>query len=343
MNKIKHFSSQLSQQEISRFRLIVGVVIAIAIAFGVNWPFAFIMPVFVAKFLSNSSPKLPVKKLIMVFAIIVSAIILGGILTRLLLPFPAVFLLIITLLISWISYWNNSGGNEFVITMLLVGFTAIPILALIDQNIAEIFTIGFLFSCFIALFITMVMHEIIPDHQQEAAAKSIDKVELIAKPIRIKLALISTLMIMPVMAFFLAFQSSSLLILVFVALLAQKPDLVAGIKGSKALLAANTFGGIIAIGLYNLLKVAPTFSFLLLLFTLTLTVFSRLIYSKKPAAPLYAMALGTVIILIASASSGAAAADEKFYARIAHMDCACGYIIFTTILANPTLKKLSQS
>ncbi len=343
MNKIKQFRSQLSQQEISRLRLVVGVVLAIAIAFGFNWPFAFLMPVFVAKFLSNNSPKLPIKKLLMLFAIIVSAIILGGILTRLLLPFPAVFLLIITLLIFWISYWNNSGGNEFVITMLLVGFTAIPALAVLDLYLAELFTVSFLFSCFITLLITMIMHEIIPDHRQNLEAINSDEIKLAAQPIRIKLALLSTLMIMPVMALFLALQSSSLLILIFVALLAQKPDLVAGIKGSKALLVANTFGGIIAIVLYNLLKIAPTFSFLLLLFALTLTVFSRFIYSNRATPPLYAMALGTVIILIASASSGAADADEKFYTRIAQIACACGYIIFTSILANPALKKLSQS
>lgn len=321
----------------------VGVVLAIAIAFGVNWPFAFIMPVFVAKFLSNGNPKLPVKKLISVFAIIVSAIILGGILARLLLPFPAVFILIITLLIFWVSFWNNSGGNDFVCTALLVGFTAIPILALIDLNLAEIFTFGFLFSCFGALFITMIMHELIPDQIKNSRNNVIEKVELAAKPVRIKFALLSTLMIMPVMAYFFASQSSSLLILIFVALMAQKPDLVSGIKGSKALLVANTFGGIIAIGLYNLLKIAPTFTFLLLLFAATLTVFSRLIYSNRPAAPLYAIALGTVIILIAGASSGASDADEKFYTRIAQIACACGYIIFTTILANPTLKRLSKT
>ena len=333
------FRSQLSQQEISRLRLVVGVVLAIAIAFGFNWPFAFLMPVFVAKFLSNNSPKLPIKKLLMLFAIIVSAIILGGILTRLLLPFPAVFLLIITLLIFWISYWNNSGGNEFVITMLLVGFTAIPALAVLDLHLAELFTVSFLFSCFITLLITMIMHEIIPDHRQKLETINSDEIKLAPKPIRIKLALLSTLMIMPVMALFLALQSSSLLILIFVALLAQKPDLVAGIKGSKALLVANIFGGIIAIVLYNLLKIAPTFSFLLLLFALTLTIFSRFIYSNRAAAPLYAMALGTVIILIASASSGAADADEKIlYPHCTNCLCLWLYYFYEHI-GQPSIKK----
>jgi hypothetical protein len=354
--------AKLSPQEIKSLRLIVGVVIAVAIAFGFNWPFAFIMPVFVAKFLSNNKPKTPFKKLTALFIIVASAIVIGGLLTRLLMPFPAVFILVITLLIFWISYWNNSGGNEFVITMLLVGLTAMPVLGVIDQRLAQIFTFGFLFSCFVSLLLTMIMHEVIHDKtdkseqalshknttleqtEKNTVTELDDDGELLPeKATRVKLALLSTLMIMPVVGFFLMSQSSALLVLVFVALLAQKPDLVTGVKGSKALLLGNSIGGIIAIVMYNLLKVAPTFSFLLLLFALTVGLLAKLIFSEKPAAPLYAMAFGTVIILIASASSGAADADEKFYARIMQIACACGYIIFATILANPLLKKLSQT
>lgn len=352
-HQIAKLSFQLNPQEISSLRLILGVVVSVAIAFGINWPFAFIMPVFVAKFLSSGKPKTPFKKLALIFLILVSAIVLGGLLTRLLMPFPAVFILIITLLIFWISYWNNSGGNDFVVTMLLVGLTAMPVLGVIDQRLAQLFTSGFLFSCFVSLVITMIMHEVIPDQKQQpiehqnASKENIELDDegepLPEKSVRVKLALLSTLMIMPVVGFFLASQSTALLVLVFVALLAQKPDLVAGVKGSKALLLGNTIGGLVAILIYNLLQVAPTFTFLLLLFALAVGVLTKYIFSGKPAAPLYAMALGTIIILIASASSGAADADEKFYARIMQIGCACGYIIFATILANPLLKKLSQS
>lgn len=319
------------ENEIRVLRFFVGVLIAIILAFAVNWPFAFITPIFVAKFLGNKKSKLPFKKLASIFIIIFSALILGGLATRLLLPFPIVFILITTLVIFWISYWNNSGGNELVITMLLVGFTAIPMLTLLHQEVAEVFTIGFLCSCFISIIITMVMHEIIPDKAKHSITKTNEVVPIPEKPIRVKFALISTLMIMPVMIFFLYFNlGSSLLILVFIALLAQKPDLVAGVKGSKALLVGNTIGGIVAIAMYNLLKVAPNLMFLLLLFALIIIIFAKQIFSDKPLAPLYAMALSTVIILISSATMGASNADEKFYTRIIQIACACSYIVFVT-------------
>ncbi len=339
-------TATLSQREVSILRFFVGVVFAIAIAFIFNWPFAFITPVFVAKFLGSKNSKLPFKKLLAVFLIILSAFILGGIITRLLLPFPIVFMLVMTLLIFWISYWNNSGGNELVITMLLVGFTVIPMLGLLHQDVAQVFTVGFLFSCFLSLTITMVMHELIADPKQTDLTnnEANEKKALADKPNRVKFALLSTLMIMPVMIFFFSFNlSSSVLILAFIAMLAQKPDLVAGVKGSKALLVGNAIGGLVAIAMYNILTIVPNFTFLMLLFSLIVIVFAKIIFSDKALAPLYAMAFSTIIILIFGATLSAADADEKFYTRIVQIGCACGYVIFATIAASPLIKKIARA
>ena len=342
--------AQLSPREISILRFFVGVVLSIAIAFTFNWPFAFITPVFVAKFLGSKNSKLPFNKLLSVFLIILSAFILGSILTKLLLPFPIVFMLIMTLLIFWISYWNNSGGNELVITMLLVGFTVIPMLGLLHQEVAQIFTVGFLFSCFVSLAITMIMHELIADQSQtgkedsKGGESSSEEKTITNKATRIKFALLSTLMIMPVMIFFFSFNlSSSVLILAFIAMLAQKPDLIAGVKGSKALLVGNAIGGLVSIAMYNILSIAPNFIFLMLLFSLVVIVFAKIIFSDKALAPLYAMAFSTVIILIFGATLSTADADEKFYTRIIQIGCACSYVIFATIAASPLIKKIAQA
>lgn len=339
--------TNLTIREIRILRFFVGVMFAIVIAYIGNWPFAFITPVFVAKFLGNKKGKLPFKKLITIFFIILSAFILGGIITKLLLPFPIVFILIMTLLIFWISYWNNSGGNELVITMLLVGFTVIPMMGLLHQEIAQIFTIGFLFSCFVSLMITMLMHELIADkviiNDKLEENNLTDKV-IAEKPERVKFAILSTLMIMPVMIFFFSFNlSSSVLILAFIAMLAQKPDLVVGIQGSKALLIGNTIGGVVAITMYYLLTLAPDFIFLVLLFSFVVIYFSQEIFSEKVIAPLYAMAFTTVIILVFGATLSTADADEKFYTRIVQIACACSYVVFATITAKPLIKKITQT
>ena len=339
------YLDKLSQHETTVFRFFIGMTFSLIIAFGFDWPLAMITPVFVAKFLGSTKPKMPFKALMGLFYIILAAFILGGIFTRLLLPYPVVFLLVLTLVIFWLSYWGNSGGNEFVITMLLIGFTLVPMLALLHQAVAEQATIGFIFSCLLALTISMLMHEIVPD-KPEAHQHKLDAVvntPPLTKAVKVHYSLLTTIMITPVMTFFFYFNlTSTVLVLIFIALMAQKPNLVAGVKGSKALLMGNTLGGLVAIAVYNLLVIMPTFTFLSLMFAVISIIFARLIFSGHKLAPLFAMALGTVIILISASTSGDAAASENFYIRIIQIGAACAYVVFTTILAGPWLKKISQ-
>lgn len=339
--------TKLHKQTPERIRIIrftVGLTLAVAIAFWFNWPLAFISAVFTAKFLGTNAPKIPFKALLGIFIVSVSAFCAGILVTRFLLPFPAVFILIMTLLIFLVSYWGYSGGNDFVITMLLVGFTLVPMLGLFKQEVASVVTIGFLFSCFMALLITMIMHELIPDNPQTKFEKKAEKQGLKLKSTRFQLASLSTIIIMPAIVFFFYFGlTSSILILAFIAILAQKPDLLMGMQGSKALIVGNTIGGLVAIVVYKFLLIAPTFTALVLLFAVVNIYFAKLIFSNRPMAPLFAMAITTVIILISSGSTGDAGAGGKFYIRIVQIGAACGYIIFATYLTAPLLTQIKSA
>ena len=346
MSLHQQFVNSLHQQTDDSIRIIrfsLGVAIAIAIAFGFNWPLAFITPVFVTKFLGNRMAKLPFKALTGVLLVSVAAFIAGILVTRFLLPFPIVFILVMTLLIFAISYWSYSGANDFVITMLLVGFTLVPMLGLAHQQVASIVSISFLFSCFMAVLITMIMHELVPDKLAVIAEQKKQKLEIKRMETRFQLALLSTIIIMPVVIFFFYFGlTNAILVLLFVAILAQKPDLLMGLQGAKALLVGNTLGGLCAIVMFNVLIVAPTYTFLVLVFAVVIVYFARLIFSESPLSPIYAMALTTVIVLISMGSLGDANTGEKFYTRIFQIGCACGYVIFATFISRPWLTEIKD-
>ncbi|TKB47075.1 DUF2955 domain-containing protein [Thalassotalea mangrovi] len=335
---------QNSSNTIRILRLVFGAGLAIAIAFAFNWPLAFLCPVLTSKFLATATPKLPVKTLTNIFLVVVVAFSSAILVTRFLLPFPMVFMLVAFLLIYWLAYWSHSGGNELVITMLLIGFTIIPLLALLHQVIVIEVTYGFIFSCLLALVITMIAHELVPDkpgtqYKNAETAKAAER--KLPRKTRLQLAALTTIIIMPVLTLFLLFDlSNAMLILVFVAILAQKPNLLVGIQGAKALLLGNTIGGVVAILIYALLVMVPQYAFLIFLFLLLFLGFGKLIFSPRPLAPIYAMAMTTVIILVSSATLGNADADEKFYMRIIQVAAACGYIIFATTLTRPYFDRL---
>ena len=151
-------------------------------------------------------------------------------------------------------------------------------------------------------------------------------------------------MILPVLIFFLYFQlTGGLLVLVFIATLAQKPDLIAGIKGTMALLLGNFVGGIVAIVMFSLLLAVPQFSFALLLYAIIILIFAQHIFSGKKLAPIYAMALTTVIVIISGSTLSDGGASSTFYVRILQIATACGYIVLVTWLCSPLITRIQSS
>lgn len=323
-------------------RFILAVSLSIVIAFGFNWPLAFIAPVFVAKFMGNDNPDIPFKKLINIFLVMAIAFYLAILFTKWFMPFPIVFVLLLTILIYWVAYWGHSGGNEFVILMLLIGIVLMPMLSKLHTQVPIEFTMGFLFSCFIALMITFCIQSLFPNKNPLVAINQTQAnlIEL-SKRQKFRLAALTTIIIMPAFVFFLKFDlSSEVLILAFITILAQKPDIFLNIQGSKALLVGNAIGGLVAMLLYLMLLTIPNFSWLILLSTIVVAVFAQQIFSKKPSAPLYAMALTTVIILIASSVLAESDVSDKFYIRMIQIALACFYIVSTTSLVYPFLQKI---
>lgn len=331
----------LSIKDIQIMRFATGLLVAIALAYGFNWPLAFLTPVLVAKFLGPNTPRIQLSGLLTIFIIIASAFLVGILLTASLINYPISFIFVITLTLFWLAYWGNSGGNEFAITMLLIGITLIPMLAMQHQVVATQVTYGFLFSCFVALVITLACNELFikgtgdkPNQQKPPIAD---------KSVRVRLSLLSVIMILPVLVFFLYFQwTGGLLILIFIAILAQKPDLVAGIKGAGALMLGNTIGGLAAIAMFGLLLAVPQYSFALILYAAVIFIFSQFIFSDKKLSPIYAMALTTVIIIISGSTLEEGGASSKFYMRILQIAIACGYIVAITWLFTPLLEKIKS-
>ncbi len=329
--------------DIRILRFAIGTTLAIAIVFSVNWPLSFVTPLFVAKFLSSPAPKLPPSMLIKIFGVMAVAFLFAEMVTVLLLPYPLVFMAIMTLVLFRVFYWNQNGGNGLMITMLLIGVTVIPMLGLVNLNLSSGFVLIFLFSGGLALLISLLMHELISDSaiesrsggapaisqkEEKSAANKPEEENLQTDNEKLRPAIISTSIVMPLYLLFFMFElTASVLILAFVTMMAQSPDLVSGKKGTMALLAGNSIGGLVAIIFYQLLIAVPSFTFLIMGFLLLSLVFGKIIFSDKPSAPLFTMGFTTVILLISSATSSIDASGTGFYQRIIQIAAACGYVI----------------
>jgi hypothetical protein len=310
-------------------RYAFGSAFAMAVAMGFDWQLSFLTPVLVLSFLGSPAPRPAVKGLV-TFGLVVAIACAAGLAVGLLLvPFPVVYLLVLGLLLFHLFYANTRGAPPLLITWMLIALLLIPILASLSSALAITIAGYIVCGSAIALGIVWLAHIAIPDPPQAetaASATSTDKTPSAEQDIY--RALVSTGVVFPVAALFFAFQSaSSLIILIFIALLALQPSLAAGYKAGAALIVGNLIGGIASMIIYDLLVIAPHFGFLILLTLLAALLFGAGLFSSSRWAPLFGMAFSTLVLIIGSTTSSYGDASDKATTRVIQITVAVIYAV----------------
>lgn len=311
------------------FRLAFGVTVSSAVAIGVGWPLSYMAPMLVASILGGSDMPLGVKKSVAMLLVIFAGLFSGMLFSNLFMGQPALACILLTVVFYWIYYFSNRGLlPNFAGVMLIIGMTAMPLMVQVDSALGSVFFEGFLMATAIALLFAGLANHCFP-HQTEVDEASSEKVAGKSHNHSLRIAGISTLVVMPMMVYFLTFNLlSSALIIVFIAILSLNPALDQGKKAGIGLLIGNGIGGLVAMVFYNLMKTAPHFDFyLLLLGTFSLWVAMQANSGKKMAA-LWGMALSTFLVLTGPIFSGEGDdAGDKFSTRLLQIGAAAVYII----------------
>ena len=323
-------------------RFTLGVTLSVAVSFAIAWPLYFVTPIFAAKFLGSPAPSPNLRAVLTILLVMAIGCGVGLVVSVVTGRYPVVCLLTVALLLFHIFYANVRGTSPLVISFLLIGITVIPLMGMESIDLAAGIASGLLLSAALAFAFVWIAHGLIPDRVSESKAPAAPSGhQPMSASEQIRSAAISTLVVLPVIiVFFTLKMTNELLVLVFIAMLAQQPDVKIGVKGSMALIIGNTAGGIAAIVFYNLLIAVPEYVFLILLAILFSLFFGERIFSDKPMAGLYAAAFSTVILLVGSTTGDFGGdAGSKFYIRIAQIVAAAVYIVGVFML----LEFLSRS
>ena len=311
-------------------RFTLGVTLSIAASFAFAWPLFFVTPIFVAKFLGSPAPCPDFRAGLVVTLVIGLGCGVGLALTYFTIHYPIVCILAIAIMLFHIFYANMRGVSPLIVVFLLIGITAIPLVGMESFSLATSIAGGLMLSGGLAFVFVWVAHGFIPDRVSEVNAQAAPAAHPpMSEYEQIRSAAISTLVVLPVVFVFFTFKmTGSLLVMVFIAMLAQQPDVKTGAKGSLALIIGNTAGGIAAILFYNLLVAVPSFIYLILIAILFSLFFGERIFSGKPMAGVYATAFATVVLLVGSTTGDfGGEAGSKFYTRIIQIISAGAYIV----------------
>lgn len=322
----------------------MGSTLLVAIVMLTQWPLGYILPVLALSFLATGGPSPAMKSGIMYFLAIAMTMLFGLWLTKKLLPYPIVLLLTMSLVIFGITFTKHPVFSSFVKTFMLIACLLVPILGLLMKEVALVVTFSLIFNAAMAIILVWMVFFLFPYQKNLAIQKEGKKgvaTSEVSRSDRYKTAIRSTIVIMPLAIAYMLFNwTSSVLTLIFVAILGMQPAFQKGLKAGGAMVLGNTLGGLVAIVCYEMMNVVPQLPFFLLLILTVGLMFGRKVFSGKPAASLYGMAFSTFLLIICSSVlSDSTDAGEKVWERVILIFLAVVYVASVFAILNSFEKK----
>jgi hypothetical protein len=298
-------------------------------------------------FLASPAPRPTIKQGVGFVSTIAVACFAGLMLGKYLLSYPVVYVPFTGLILFRLYYYMASGRSPMLTTWLLIAFLVIPLITITSPAIANMVAVGILISATATVCVVWLTHGLLPD--PPGASLNAPAAAAVSKPVppaeeRFKTAAISTLVVLPMFVLFYSFKlQSSLLILIFIALLSAQPGFASNFKAGGALVIGNVMGGAAAILMYELLVMVPQFYFLIIMTFFAGLIFGTRVFSDKPIAKLFAMAFSTLLLVIGSTTaSGSAEAGSKVYTRVLQITIAVVYVVMAFGVADRFVRRRSE-
>lgn len=284
-------------------RYALGIVLVIAIAFGVNWPASFLAVVLANSFLLGHRPSF--KQGLDFLIKVAIAVAVALFLSNYLLQYRELYIVLIGLILFYLFYAKDSLISPLLKTWFLLASLIIPIMSLKSIMIGEIVAWSIIIGTVVSLLVVWSVFALFPDKEDSYPPTKKSPLPDLNSPSdydRFIAALKRTLVVYPVIITFFMFDfQSDVLILIYIGLYSSFPGFAKDFSVGKLLLIGCITGGIISFLIYELLVLVPMFFFLLLLFFgVALLIGNEILGGGKYAAQIKA-GFSTIVIILGSA------------------------------------------
>lgn len=314
----------------SVMRYAVGSTLILGISSAYSFPLSYILPVLSLGFFApgKKAPKF-IEGVFFVTVVFLSTFIgniLAGQASK---PFFLVVLLMIVLLN--VFYTNNKWITPLLKTWILVSVLLLPMMNLLFPELSSDVSQALVRGALLSIIMVWLVYGLFPAMENQLMKSQQAITEQLSQTQRLRKAILSTLVILPVFILFYAFKiSGAILVLIFIGILSMEPSFAKNFQKGKALLIGNLIGGVVSVIIYNLLIVVPEITFLVLIMLVAGLILGNMFFSGSKMAPLYNMAFSTTLLIIGSVSApnSEEQASSAVFTRILQIMAAVTYVVF---------------
>jgi hypothetical protein len=280
-------------------RLALGVALVFSLTQFARWPLAHIAPFMTAILLQDSGP-LSLRQGGFIFKMALISVIGGLLIALFLANFPLVMILVAcALLFRLYVYILRSGEHLLAIVAGMIGVILMPYLVMIYPQVGAIGGLALLLNFAVAITGAWIAWYVLP---QSATPPDGHGVELPCYKEAASMAFNMMLLMAPLLAGFLAFGWSSILVLVYSVLFAATYSGKAGFEmGLKMLISNAVYGGVGMLLVYELYVMVPTVPFMIAVAALAVFIFGFRIFEGGSTSPYWTSGLNGFLILLGGA------------------------------------------
>lgn len=305
-------------------RIALGATLAVALAYGAEWPLYSMMPLFAVMFLAMPGPWFGWKVARQIMKRLAFGLFCGLLISEFFLHMPLVCVPLYILLFFYI-FFKDATAPPLATIFMTMGITMVPILGLQGVMASHFIATWLFFNMSLGFVFTWVLHLIIPNSWAKPDPNAPTPQRPTPPPIpsreeRARLALVSTVVATTAVLIFFAFNLAQYaLAMIYICMMAGTPNTNASIKVLKANSVACVIGGVAMIIAYQLLVMVPSYDFLIVLSLCFSLYFAYKMTSGGPNVAAWTSGFTTFLVLLGSSTGVDTSASANFYLRIAQV------------------------
>jgi hypothetical protein len=150
------------QNSVRIIRFAIGVTLAAALAYGINWPLSFLLPILTSLMLSLPLPMPSLRAGLRNMLYTLMAFGLGLIFSLFFLQYPFVYIVMLGLVLFHLYYYLNRGGSLWLALLSIVAILLLSMVGNSHEGLATDISLGFIGTGWLTMMMVWVSHRWCP-------------------------------------------------------------------------------------------------------------------------------------------------------------------------------------
>lgn len=313
------------------FRTGFTVALALAASYALALDLPYLPPLLALLLTSNGKPPPGARGLLGLLVAVTVMLGVGVLLVPVFLVYPTTGVLL-AMLGLWVGTRLSLKLMQPAIgTLIAMGFTLVPALGTVDDQIASVIVQALAVSIAITVVCQWMVYPLFPEDADGEAAAAAPAIA--SDPSRA--ATRATLLVLPPFLLLLTNPLSYVPVLMFALLFAQEDSASSARAASRELIASTLLAGLAAIVFWWLLKIDPSLWMYALLMLLFVTAISARVFGAVPSAfstPFWLNVGKTLVILVGPAVADAANGNDVYTAFAIRMSLFIAVAVYAWLI-----------